>query len=296
MTTETTTIDAMDRVDHACLAPVSTDHLWEVTAEWLAGGIAAGERVVYFEDDTADAVIERLTDDRVPVREAMADGQLVIMDGADVRAACALPVEEISGIIRSQIEDAAAQGWPGLRMSGESAAILESGGLSKVVEYEHAVDVVLREHPSARLLCRYDRRYFDDEAICALRAAHRHELVTAPSVFDDMVLRVTVPGPSALRLAGEVDHSNRHEIGRVLAVALADAQRSHSAPTDITVDVSSLRFLDVGGAVELVQAVEQFPQTHRIVLDGVRPRVARVLDRCGAPFAQQLSILPRADR
>lgn len=296
MTTEITVTDQMDVVDHACLAPDSTAHHWEVTAAWLAGGLEAGERVVYFEDNSADAVLDRLADDRVPVGAAIADGQLVIVDGDVVRAACALPVDQITGIIRGQIEEAAAGGWPGLRLSGESTSILDAGGLTKVVAYERAVDVVLREHPSARMLCRFDRRYFDDEALTALRAAHRSELVTAPPVFDDTVLRVTVPGPSMLRLAGEVDHSNRHALGRVLAGALADAQRSHSAPTDITVDVSALRFLDVGGAVELVQAVERFPQTHRIVLDGARPRVARVLDRCGAPFAQQLGLRPRGDR
>lgn len=296
MTAETMTIDEVDLVDHSCLVADSSDHLREVTARWFAGGIQAGERVVHFEDDSADALLERLADDRVPVRQAISDGQLVIVDGEVVRAVCALPVDQIAEVVRGQIDEAQAAGWKGLRLSGESGTIVGSGGPAKLVAYERAVGEVLRERPFARLLCRYDRRLFDDETIGTLRALHRSELVTPAPVFDDSVLRVTVPGPSALRLAGEVDHSNRHVIGRVLAGALADAQRSHSAPTDITVDVASLRFIDVGGAVELVSAAEQFPQTHRIVLDGARPRVARVLDRCGAPFAQQLGILARGER
>ena len=71
---------------------------------------------------------------------------------------------------------------------------------------------------------------------------------------------------------------------------LDQALRSHSAPTDIKLDVSSLRFLDVAGAVSVVHAAEEFPSTHRLRLTGVRPRVLRLLDRCGAPFAAQLVV------
>ena len=63
------TIDDLSRVGHACLVPDSEDHLWEATAAFVAGGLAVGERVLYFEDDTADALLGRLADDRVPVRE-----------------------------------------------------------------------------------------------------------------------------------------------------------------------------------------------------------------------------------
>lgn len=294
-TIEAVTGEEMRHVDHSCIVPDSVEHLWEVTANWLAGGLAAGERVVYFENETAGAVLGRLADDRVPVRDAISGGQLVIVPGETVREACTLPVEQIADIVRGQIEEAAARGWPGVRLAGESGAMLPSGGLRKVVAYERAVDGVLRDHPAARMLCRYDRRQFDDRAVAALRAVHDTELVTPPAHFDDTLLRITLPGPSVVRLAGEVDHSNQPAIRRVLEFALDAAQRSDSAPTDITIDISSLRFLDVGGAAELVHAAEAFPQAYRIVLTGARPRVARVLDRCGAPFAPQLLVQPRQD-
>ena len=127
-----------------------------------------------------------------------------------------------------------------------------------------------------------------------MRARHHTELVV-PAIYDDGLLRITAIGPVAARVAGEVDHSNRPRIRRLLEAALDDALRSHSAPTDITLDLSSLRFLDVAGAVSLVHAAEEFPSTHRLVLTGVRPRVVRVLDRCGAPFAAQLVVEPRTD-
>ncbi len=288
------TVDDMGLVDHACVVPDSAEHLWEVTAAWLAGGLAAGERVVYFEDDTAEALLNRLADDRVPVRGALADGQLVIVPTERAHAALAAPAAQLEAIIAEQVDDSVAQGWSGLRLSGESGSLLRSGGVGRVVALEQTFDRAVSEHPRARLLCRYDRHTYDDGVLAEMRAMHHTELVT-PAVYDDTLLRITNVGPSAARLAGEVDHSNRPRIRSLIDTILDRALRSYSDPTDITLDLSSLRFLDVAGAVSLVHAAEEFPSTHRLVLIGVRSRVLRVLDRCGAPFAAQLVLTPRSD-
>ena len=71
--------------------------------------------------------------------------------------------------------------------------------------------------------------------------------------------------------------------------------RSHSAPTDVVLDLSSLRFLDVAGGISAVHAAEEFPSTHRLRLVGVRPRIMRLLERCGAPFAAQLVVEAHPD-
>ena len=83
---------------------------------------------------------------------------------------------------------------------------------------------------------------------------------------------------------------------RLVASTLDEALRSHVAPAALEFDLSSLRFLDVAGAVAFVHAAEGFPESHRLALRGVRPAVLRVLDRCGAPFAAQLDVTaaPRA--
>jgi anti-anti-sigma factor len=287
------TIEDMSLVGHACAVPVSDEQLWEVTAQWLAGGLAADERVVYFEDETAGAVLGRMADDGVPVRRALDEGRMVIVPTAQTRAAAARPVARYEEMFLDQIDRASAQGFSGLRMSGECGSeLLRAGGVDRVVEYEQVVDRVLRANPSARLLCRYDLPRFDDDAVSQLRELHETELI-GEAVYDDNLLRITRSGPSTARLAGEVDHSNRPQIRKLLDTVLDQALRSHWAPSDITVDLSSLRFLDVAGAVSLVHAAEEFPSTHRLVLTGARPRVVRVLDRCGAPFAAQLVVVPR---
>lgn len=288
----TRAIEDMSLVDHACVVPDSDEHLWEVTAAWMAHGLDAGDRVVYFEDGTADLVLRRLAEDRTPVREAVDQGQLVIVPTEATRAALAGSIESIAGILTAQIDETAALGWPGVRMAGESGpGLMQDGGLDKLVAFEKLADTIFHGHPTAHLLCRYDRRYFDDSAVDAMRDVHDTELVS-PAVYDDTLLRITHSGPASVRLAGEVDHSNRLQIRRMLGATLDAALRSHSAPTDITLDLASLRFVDVAGAVGLVHAAEEFPSTHRLVLTGVRSRVVRVLDRCGAPFADQLVVVP----
>ena len=282
----------MSLVDHACVIPDSDEHLWEVTAAWVSDGLDAGDRVVYFEDGTADLVLRRLAEDRTCIRGAVEEGQLVIVPTDATRAALAGSVESIADLLSAQIDETAAQGWPGLRLAGESGpGLMRDGGLDKIVAFEKLADTIFSGHPAAHLLCRYDRRYFDDGAVDAMRAIHDTELVS-PAVYDDTLLRITHGGPASVRLAGEVDHSNRLQIRRLIQATLDGALRSHSAPTDITLDLASLRFVDVAGAVGLVHAAEEFPSTHRLVLTGVRPRIARVLDRCGAPFADQLVVVP----
>jgi len=286
----TRAIEDLTLVDHACVIPDSDEHLWEVTAAWVSCGLEAGDRVVYFEDESADLVMRRLSEDRTCVRHAMENGQLVVVPTEATRSALAGSIESIGDILTGQIDETAAEGWPGLRLAGESGpGLMREGGLEKVVAFEQMAEQLFRGHPTARLLCRYDRRYFDDAAVEAMRSVHEIELVS-PAVYDDTLLRITHSGPAAVRLAGEIDHSNRLQIRRLLLATLDSALRSHSAPTDITLDLSSLRFVDVAGAVGLVHAAEEFPSTHRLVLTGVRPRVVRVLDRCGAPFAEQLVV------
>jgi anti-anti-sigma factor len=276
---------------HACAVPTSDEQLWEMSARFVADGLAANERVVYFDDGTAEAVLERLTDDRVAVRGPLAEGQLAIVPPEATRAALSGPVEDAMGLLRASIDESLAQGFDGWRMTGQmSHARRRLGGVG-LAEYDAAMAAEIAGRP-AKALCFYDRRRYPDPAIEELRAAHEHE-ITAPAVYDDALLRVTSAGPARVRLAGEVDHSNRPMIARLVESALDEALRSHSAPTDVTVDLASLRFLDVAGAVSLVHAAEAFPSTHRLVLEGVRAPVLRVLDRCGAPFAAQLVVSPR---
>ena len=283
----TTAVDERP-VAHACAIPGSDEQLWEMTAAFVTAGLTAGEQVVYFDDGTVDAVLERLVDDRIPVRGALSDGQLTVVEAERTRRVVRGPVRDAAVMLAGMIDRAVGDGYPGFRMTGQwSSGLVRSDGIS-LADYDAVLDTVLAGRP-ARVLCLYDRHRFPDDMIERLRFRHRMEL-DAPALYDDNLLRITRTAPFRLRLAGEVDHSNRPVVLRMVAATLDEALRSHSAPAALEFDLSSLRFLDGAGAIGLVHAAEGFPESHRLALHGVRPGVARVLDRCGAPFAAQLDL------
>lgn len=288
------TIDDLDHVEHACLVPESSEHVWEATAAWVASGLRAGERVIYFEDETADLLLDRLADDRVPVQRARDDGQFVLVPTEQTRATVSVPLDQVEGVMAQAIGETVEQGWPGMRFIGESARGRMGMGLDTLVAYEETIDRVLRENPIARLLCLYDRRTFDDQAVEAMRRVHRAELVQS-AVYDDGLVRVTRPAAATWRLAGEIDHSNSDVLTRTVGRALDHVLHAVDGPGDVTLDLGSLRFLDVAGTVELVHGARRFPEGRRLVLTGARPRVRRVLERCGAVGTTQLLVSPRWD-
>jgi anti-anti-sigma regulatory factor len=273
---------------HACAVPGSDEQLWEMTAGFLTAGLTAGEQVLYLADGTAEAVIERLVDDRVPIRRPLADGQLMVVEAEQTRRALSVPVREAAAALAGQIDDAVAAGFTGFRVTGQLSFALNRPGGVGLPEYDSVIDGVVAGRPG-HVLCIYDRRRYPEGMIEKMRALHRVE-VDAPALYDDNLLRITKVGPFLARLAGEVDHSNRPAVTRLVAATLDEALRSHNPPTALELDLASLRFLDVAGAVGLVHAAEEFPESHRLALTGVRQGVLRVLDRCGAPFAAQLDV------
>jgi anti-anti-sigma factor len=286
----TTTVEDSRSVGHALAVPESTEQLWEMSAAFLAHGLAAGEQVIYFDDGHSDAVLERLADDGVAVAEPMREGRFTVVPGT-VPGAPLRTLPEIGETLRAAIDGAVTAGYPAVRMTGRVDKGMVRTSSGAMIDLDRVVDKMVRGRP-AHVLCCYDHMRFPDDVVTAMREMHDIEVVS-PAIYDDGLLRLTATGPASARVAGEVDHSNRPRIRKLLEAALDRALRAPDAPRDITLDLSSLRFLDVAGAVGLVHAAEEFPNAHRLVLSGVRPGVQRILDRCGAPFAAQLVVRGR---
>ncbi|TQM45473.1 MEDS domain-containing protein [Pseudonocardia cypriaca] len=285
----TTTVEDCRSVDHAIAVPVSDEQLWQISAEFLAHGLVRGEHVVYFDDGSSDRVLERMTDDGVAVAGPLREGRFTIVPSDRQTSP-----REVAETVRATVDAALAAGFPAVRITGRLTFVArQAGGEAGMADYDRVIEEVVRHRP-AHVLCIYDRGRYPDEVVESMRAAHHTEVV-APSIYDDGLMRITAIGAGAARVAGECDHSNRPRIRSFLEAALDRALRQPDAPADITLDMSSLRFLDVAGAVGLVHAAEEFPNAHRLVLTGVRPNVQRVLDRCGAPFATQLVVRTRSD-
>lgn len=274
---------------HACTVPDSEEHLWELSAQFLGEGLAAGERVVYAENHTAEAVLGRLVDVGVPVRRLLDSGALVVLPGEATRALGAASAGEVLTAVDAMIGEALAS-YPAVRLLGEASTGMRHDGAA-MLEYEARFEEVLVGRP-ARVGCLYDRARYTEDAIARLCAVHDNRTVPDPPLYDDDLVRITVPRPFTARVAGEVDHSNRPRLRAALEAALDSALRAAEPPTEVELDLASLGFLDVAGAASVVHAARDFPASLRLVLTGVRPGVLRVLDRCGAPFVEQLHLRP----
>jgi hypothetical protein len=118
-------------------------------------------------------------------------------------------------------------------------------------------------------LCLYDNKSLTSVRRREILAGH-DTAVVAPALFDDDVLRITRHG-EGLRLAGELDVSNRHG----LVAAMADGPS--------VIDVRSLRFVDAGGVEAMYSATPgrvrlRYPQpVPRRVIQLFDPRAERLV-------------------
>lgn len=91
----------------------------------------------------------------------------------------------------------------------------------------------------------------------------------------DDLLRVTCtvrPGPSLVRLEGEIDVTNRAE-------ALAALTRAHRIDGDLVIDVGGVSFIDVGGLRTLLRFAEESGAEVR----NAPHRMRRLMDVLGLP-------------
>ncbi|BBG02433.1 MULTISPECIES: MEDS domain-containing protein [Pseudonocardia] len=283
-----------DPSTHLLTVPVGDEQLCESVAAFLAVGLAAGERVVYFDDDTGDAVLARLDDDGIDVTGPLRSGQFHLVPGEFTRAALLAPLDELDGLLEHTVRSALDDGWAGLRLTGQMNHGLTRPGGHRLDEYDRTLARAVRGRP-VHALCVYDQLRYPDELIAVMRTLHRREEPSSP-LHDDSLLRITEIGPAHVRLAGEVDHGNRPHVRRVLDLLMERVAHGDTDTDTVVADCASLRFCDVAAAVSVIHVADELPVTRRLRLDHVRPGVARLLDRCGAPFAAQLEVRVREPR
>lgn len=288
-------IDDVALVEHTCVVAQSPEHVWEAAARWVSHEIDHGRRVLYFEDETADRLLDRLDDDGMDVDAAIGDGALSIIPTGQTRAVAKVPLSDAEQMMRTVIAESETMGFSGTGFIGETTRCRYADGLANLLAYEQLMERVLGEFPQASRLCLFDPTIFDNAAVAAVRAQHRTELVGA-AVFDDGLLRVTAPVPTTLRLAGELDYSNVVALARMIDGLLGRMRTGSAAGGEATLDLSSLRFLDARSATTMLGSVRDLSAAHRVVLAGPRPRVQRLLQRCGLEHWERVVVRPRTAR
>jgi len=176
--------------DHLCCIYGSDDEQRAALVPYLRIGLERGEKVLYIVDArTAEAVLGDLRDDGdrgadgVDVDACLASGQLALLTRHDtyVRDGAFDPVAMIS-MLRQATEQAVAEGYPALRVTGEMTWALRGlPGAERLIEYECLLNEFF---PGSRALaiCQYDRRRFEPGLLLDVLRTHPYVVVGAEVV------------------------------------------------------------------------------------------------------------------
>lgn len=203
--------------------------------EFLAEGLAAGERVWYVASEPPGAVVERLRGVSV-FEDGFRRGaaRVVPVDSTYSGSGVVDPVAQV-GVYASATGDALAAGYTGLRVLADATPLVRtSAQLDAFARYEHLIDRYMRTRPMSAL-CAYNRLELGDQAVAEL--ACLHPVTNADEVL--FQLYACDPDDGCATLTGELDPSN-HEL---FATAL---ERADLRPVDgqLVLWAPRLRYVD----------------------------------------------------
>ncbi|GIG88380.1 MEDS domain-containing protein [Plantactinospora endophytica] len=202
--------------------------------QFLAEGLAAGERVRYVTAEQPERVTERLRG-LAEFSDALRRGaaQVVSLDSTYPGDS----VDPTAQVRRyaAATEEALADGYTGLRVVADVTSLVRTPDqLAAFARYEHSIDRYMRVRPLSAM-CGYQRTALGERTVAELACLHPESNV------DGVLFRLYAcpPGDGAAALAGELDTFN-HEL---FATAL---ERADLCPVDgeLVMRAGDLRFID----------------------------------------------------
>ncbi|MCL2581953.1 MAG: MEDS domain-containing protein [Streptosporangiales bacterium] len=253
-------------------------------------GLARGEKVILSLDTSRppDEVAAEIAGGADAARDALGRGQLVL---SKVPPFLDDPPRAGSGEIadraRAWLEDAAAEGFSGIRAGCDLSGALDSrGGMRRLVELERATH---RELMAAdtwsrfTVLCQWDERLLVTEAdLDEVRWVHPVTVLPAPPE-----LRVTRT-PNGILLTGDSDLACREEF----AAALRTLEDIRPPEGPLVLDLSKMSFLDAHSVGAVLRLAARLPPPRRIEVR-CREHHRRMLNVLGAHTVSQLTIITR---
>ena len=172
--------------DHLCCIYETEEEHRSVVTSFLRQGLEQGEKVIYIVDThTAATILGYLRDEGLDVESHLARGQLAVLtrDEAYMREGVFDP-EGMIALLRDETEQALAEGYPALRVTGEMTWALRGlPGSKRLIEYEARLNEFF---PGSQCLaiCQYDRRRFDPAVL--LEVLHTHPIaIIGTQVYDN---------------------------------------------------------------------------------------------------------------
>ncbi|WP_036375362.1 MEDS domain-containing protein [Micromonospora sp. ATCC 39149] len=261
--------------DHVCALVDGAADGFEVIAQAVAVGLAAGDRVMVFTESVPPAqVLARLeTRGILPGREGR-PGQLEVLSAREAYLpAGRFEPDRLMESLLGHVERATLDGFPGLRLVGDMAwALSDPAAVGQLAAYEAQVNHLYMDG-QALGVCVYDRHAFDGALLQQVTCAHPATRATAAAPGWAPLLRIRrTSDPYGLRLTGEADYSS----GQAVAATVEALVDQHPDPaTPIHVDLAGLRFADATTAALLTRLALRAPSGVRLI--GYHGPVARVL-------------------
>jgi PAS domain S-box-containing protein len=156
-----------------CLYETEEEHRALLTP-YLRLGLERGEKVVYVADaHTRDAVLQYLTDDGFDSKAYLESGQLVLATPRETYLRDApFDPDKMIAFLRMTTQQALAEGYPALRVTGEMTwALGGAPGSDRLIEYESKLNDFF---PGSQCLaiCQYDRRRFGPAMLLDVISTH----------------------------------------------------------------------------------------------------------------------------
>lgn len=246
--TEPVTVDELEPGDHACLTFSDVDERLDIVAAFVRDGLERGDKVVCLTDALEPAELSaELSERGLPIEASTCSGQFEAAPSVSAYVVGGVfdPARVISGL-RTRIDGALAEGYPGLRISADMVwALRPVSGLEQLLTFEVQFNELLASRP-ATVVCQYDRVGFDAVSLAGASAAHGRA-VAAVTYHADPVLRICRQHvPPGVRIAGELDYRGLDALTR----ALSEAVRLDN---HLFLNLSQLSFIDVAAAGVVLQ-------------------------------------------
>jgi hypothetical protein len=147
--------------DHLCILYETEEQHQQVFRAYLRRGLENGEKVLYIADERSPEAIERsLRATGLDTGPYTSSGQLAIVDSSVYTPSGAFDPDATLAMLGEALDDALAQGYAGLRATGEMTWSCRSmPGAERLMEYEAKLNHLI---PRAKFagVCQYDMRRF----------------------------------------------------------------------------------------------------------------------------------------
>ncbi|WP_253887972.1 MEDS domain-containing protein [Actinokineospora diospyrosa] len=251
--------------EHLCWAFTDLDAFTARARDFLADGLAAGQRVCLVAPGDRDGWVERLRD--LPGFDRPGAVAVRSLDGLYGRGAVVDPLGQVD-TYAAETDQAVAEGFTGLRVAVEATDLVRTPAqLAAFARYEHVVDRYMAAHPF-RAMCAYSAPELGTDVIAKLASLHPRGNV------EPLPFRLHGWGASGtVALDGELDLRS-HEL---FPWALRHAGAHWDG--EVVIDARELGFVDHHGLLDLDEYATR--RGLSVVLRTRRFSAARVADLLG---------------